>query len=143
MLVKPMKGGVTATVLMDCCHSGTVLDLPYKFAATDRHMRREEGFNMDVVTEPIRKEKVSEADAREAKKQRQKAAKEKEKADERRAQRAEDNYMVGPKLAPNGQPVLPTRPAAHHHNAHEKHNRDALDEQAPPPAPPGQCCIII
>lgn len=32
-LVKPMAAGVTMTCLMDCCHSGTVLDLPYKFVA--------------------------------------------------------------------------------------------------------------
>jgi hypothetical protein len=39
MLVKPMKKGVTVTVLMDCCHSGTVLDLPYRFSADDSQMR--------------------------------------------------------------------------------------------------------
>ena len=39
MLVKPMKKGVTVTVLMDCCHSGTVLDLPYRFSADDSEMR--------------------------------------------------------------------------------------------------------
>jgi hypothetical protein len=39
MLVKPMKKGVTVTVLMDCCHSGTVLDLPYRFSSDDSQMR--------------------------------------------------------------------------------------------------------
>ena len=38
MLVKPMRKGVTCTVLMDCCHSGTVLDLPYRFNADDDKM---------------------------------------------------------------------------------------------------------
>ena len=32
-LVKAMPQGVLMTCLMDCCHSGTVLDLPYNFIA--------------------------------------------------------------------------------------------------------------
>ena len=33
-LVCPMPAGVTLVSVMDCCHSGTVLDLPYKYKAT-------------------------------------------------------------------------------------------------------------
>mmetsp|Transcript_23038 Transcript_23038/g.32455 ORF Transcript_23038/g.32455 Transcript_23038/m.32455 type:complete len:301 (-) Transcript_23038:69-971(-) len=31
--VKPMAAGVVVTCVMDCCHSGSVLDLPYSFRA--------------------------------------------------------------------------------------------------------------
>jgi hypothetical protein len=47
MLVKPMRSGVHVTVLMDCCHSGTVLDLPYRFSADDSKMRVDKRFNLN------------------------------------------------------------------------------------------------
>ena len=34
-LVRPMQAGVFVTSIMDCCHSGTVLDLPYQFKADE------------------------------------------------------------------------------------------------------------
>mmetsp|Transcript_11345 Transcript_11345/g.20871 ORF Transcript_11345/g.20871 Transcript_11345/m.20871 type:complete len:316 (+) Transcript_11345:207-1154(+) len=50
-LVKPMKKGVLMTCLMDCCHSGTVLDLPYNFIADGEHagMERNENFDLGNV----------------------------------------------------------------------------------------------
>ena len=44
-LVKAMPRGVLVTSLMDCCHSGTVLDLPYRFTADGDVMVRESQFD--------------------------------------------------------------------------------------------------
>lgn len=45
-LVKPLKSGVTMTCLMDCCHSGTVMDLPYRFTADGDSMQRNQQFRL-------------------------------------------------------------------------------------------------
>ena len=46
ILVKPLRAGVTMTCLMDCCHSGTVLDLPYRFTADGDVMKRNDRFRI-------------------------------------------------------------------------------------------------
>jgi hypothetical protein len=46
-LVKPLRAGVFVTSVMDCCHSGSVLDLPYTFKADGEQedMMENEGFD--------------------------------------------------------------------------------------------------
>jgi len=49
LFVKPMAKGVLMTCMFDCCHSGTVLDLPYYFNADDdeKKMQRLSDFKFD------------------------------------------------------------------------------------------------
>jgi len=48
-LVKAMPQGVLVTSLMDCCHSGTVLDLPYRFTADGDAMVRQNEFDFGDI----------------------------------------------------------------------------------------------
>jgi hypothetical protein len=169
MLVKPMKKGVHCTVLMDCCHSGTVLDLPYKLAAGQTKSKREVGFDTEIVREAVRPRKKTMEEIKAIKKQRTKKEAQERKRQEAAAKGSNDNnngeepeeVVVGPKLAPNGQPVLPIRaprpqqaePVMQEEEGREdttkkqpkkkkwgRKQQQLRDEQAPPP-PPGQCLV--
>lgn len=111
--------------------------------ADDKHAQREDGFNMDAVTDAVRPKKVGEQERQEALRKMKQAKRDKEMAEKRKAEKGsggeQKHIPVGPKLGPNGQPILPTR-AAQKPTTNDKNNRK--EEQAPP-APPKQCCVIL
>lgn len=51
ILIKPLKDDVHLVCLYDCCHSGTVLDLPYLYKANGEfeEMEIDEGFDFDKL----------------------------------------------------------------------------------------------
>ncbi|KAL7558397.1 hypothetical protein ACA910_003262 [Epithemia clementina (nom. ined.)] len=128
MFVKRLKGGVTCTVVMDCCHSGSVLDLPYYFAANGKgdSMQMEVHFAFDSAEK--KKKVVSKSDdgggvvARGGKSKKEQEA----------ARLAAEKKAKAPKRTINEKPIeklAPRKPT--------NKNKTA----PPPPAPPQRCVI--
>lgn len=53
ILVKDLKEGVMLTCLMDCCHSGSILDLPYSYRDGDEAMTVGEDFDFEKLFQKL------------------------------------------------------------------------------------------
>ena len=62
-LCKPLPRGCRLTAIMDCCHSGTAMDLPYVFVGTAQNMqglfKADGSVNMNTIPQMIMSTKVS------------------------------------------------------------------------------------
>jgi hypothetical protein len=128
MFVKQLKAGVHTTVLVDCCHAGTVFDLPYVFGADDQEMHRENGFNFQDGTSPIDldydKPKKKKLTAKEEEKKNKKKKKKKDKEEKNTKTKKGDVPPEEPRDAPISDITAPQK----------RFNAE------PPPPPPTVCC---
>mmetsp|Transcript_22277 Transcript_22277/g.63153 ORF Transcript_22277/g.63153 Transcript_22277/m.63153 type:complete len:406 (-) Transcript_22277:234-1451(-) len=105
--VTKMGAGVRVTAMIDCCHSGTAMDLPYVCSAGDTQMHRDNGFKIIPqsgmeLKENKKKKKENEAKKAKKDKERKKKAKEESKKkkksskkkskEEEQEQEYEDDY---------------------------------------------------
>lgn len=126
MFVKRLKGGVTCTVVMDCCHSGSVMDLPYFFAADgkgQKSMSIEKNFAFDSSEKKKKVVKKEEGGGviRGGKSKKQMEAERLEAERKAKAPKRTVNEKPIPKLEPR---------------------KANSAKQAPPPPPPPQRCVI-
>jgi hypothetical protein len=137
ILVKQLKTGVNTTVLIDCCHAGTVMDLPYVYGADDEKMHRENGFNFQDGTSPIdldyekEQTKKKKLTPKEEEKKKKKKKQKKEKEDEEKKK----------KKGKEGPPEAPPRDAPIS-NITEPQKRFNAEPAPPPPTVCCQGCVV-
>lgn len=66
--VTKVQAGVHVVALIDCCHSGTAMDLPYVCNVGENEIRRSEGFSAKSSRPPPRVPSKSEKDTKKKKK---------------------------------------------------------------------------
>jgi hypothetical protein len=104
--IKGLKKGVHATMLVDACHCGSVGDLPYTLAATDRKHSLERNFNMETHQEALARDKAMYEAEVERKRQKAERQKEREAIRQRRAEEEEREAAAALK-AQEGQSHIP------------------------------------
>jgi len=85
--VTKMSAGVRVTAMIDCCHSGTAMDLPYVCGAGDTQMRRDNGFKIipqSGMELKANKKKKKENEAKKAKRDKDRKKKAKEESDKKK-----------------------------------------------------------
>jgi Caspase domain len=132
--VKKIRAGVHVVVIVDCCHSGTALDLPYVCNAGEGEIRRSEGFKIpasgvDLKPKKGEKKKKKEKSADKTEKS-EKSDKKKKKSSKKSAEDAD----VEPQ--PEEEPPIDKKSKKSKKKKSKSDERVALDsEEEPEPEP--------
>ena len=76
--VTQVRAGVTVTAMIDCCHSGTAMDLPYTCSAGEHDMHRDAGFKIPASGMDLKPSKPKSSKKKKDKSSKKKKSKKKE-----------------------------------------------------------------
>ena len=123
--VTKIQAGVHVVALIDCCHSGTAMDLPYVCSVGENEIRRSEGFRAkkspppDLVTAPRKSEK-------DKKKKKPSTEKKSKKPDKKEKERKTSKPKPSKKKEPEPEPE--PEPAVEHEEFEEYDDEEQEQE---------------
>lgn len=83
--VSKVKAGVHVVAIVDCCHSGTAMDLPYVCNVGEHEIRRDDGFKMPVSGAQLTPKKEKDGKKKKPEKKGKKVEKKEKKALKKKA----------------------------------------------------------
>jgi flagellar biosynthesis GTPase FlhF len=122
--VTKVPAGVHVVAMIDCCHSGTAMDLPYVCSVGDGEIRRDDGFKMPITGMELTpyKDKDKDKDKDKKKKKKEKSSS-KEKAEKSSSKDKKEKKEKKKKKAPKKK-VVEAEPDE------EEEEEEAAEEEA-------------
>jgi hypothetical protein len=128
--VTKVPAGVHVVAMIDCCHSGTAMDLPYVCSVGDTEIRRDDGFKMPITgmeLTPKKKEKVKAPKKKKEKSEKSSSKDKKEKKEKKAPEKKAPKKKVPKKKV--------AEPEPDEEEEEEEAAAEELDEEEPEPEP--------